>query len=293
MIPKEILQAVKAIEIRSRSLVNDVFAGEYGSVFKGRGMEFAEVREYLPGDDVRSIDWNVTARTGTPHVKKYVEEREQTVMFLVDASRSLDFGSVRRMKGEIAAEISAVLAFSAIRNNDKVGAIIFTDQIELFIPPKKGKKHVLRVIREMLYFEPERRGTDIAGALEYLSRVVRRKAVVFLLSDFVSADYSRPLRVANRRHDLVAITIQDPAEDEIPPVGLVHFVDAESGEQRLFDFSDPGLREQFRSQRQEARATRSRLFRRYRVDSIDVATDRPYTEPLIEFFRRREKERVL
>lgn len=293
MIPKEILQAVKAIEIRTRSLVNDVFAGEYGSVFKGRGMEFAEVREYLPGDDVRSIDWNVTARTGTPHVKKYVEEREQTVMFLVDASRSLDFGSVRRMKGEIAAEISAVLAFSAIRNNDKVGAIIFTDQVELFIPPKKGKKHVLRVIREMLYFEPQRRGTDVAGALEYLSRVVRRKAVVFLLSDFIAGDYSRPLRVANRRHDLVAITIQDPAEDEIPPVGLVHFVDAESGEQRLLDFSDPGLREQFRSQRREARATRTRLFRRYRVDAIDVATDRPYTEPLIEFFRRREKERVL
>ena len=290
MIPKEILQAVQAIEIRSRSLVNDVFAGEYGSVFKGRGMEFAEVREYLPGDDVRAIDWNVTARTGTPHVKKYVEEREQTVMFLVDASHSLDFGSRRRMKGEIVAELAAVLAFSAIRNNDKVGAIIFTDRVELFIPPKKGKKHVLRVIREMLYFEPQGRATDVGGALEYLSRVVRRKAVVFLLSDFLSADYSRPLRVANRRHVLVAITISDPAEEALPPVGRVLFVGAAAGERRLVDLADAGVRRAFGSRRREASDARRRLFRRYRVDSIDVRTDRPYTEPLIEFFRRRERE---
>jgi uncharacterized protein (DUF58 family) len=290
MIPKEILQAVKAIEIRTRLLVNNVFAGEYGSVFKGRGMEFAEVREYLPGDDVRTIDWNVTARTGTPYVKKFTEERDQTVMFLVDASHSLDYGTVRRMKGEIAAEIAAVLAFSAIRNNDKVGAIIFTDRIELFIPPKKGKKHVLRVIREMLYFKPEGRGTDIGGALEYLSRVVRRRAVVFLLSDFVSADYSRPLRVANRRHDLVAITITDPAEDEIPPVGLIHFLDAETGEQRIVDSSDPSFREGFRERRRHVQRERTRLFRKYRVDSIDVETNRPYAEPLIAFFQRREKE---
>jgi uncharacterized protein (DUF58 family) len=290
MIPKEILQAVKAIEIRTRGLVNDVIAGEYGSVFKGRGMEFAEVREYIPGDDVRSIDWNVTARTGAPHVKKFVEEREQTVMFLVDASHSLDFGSVRRMKGEIAAELAAVLAFSAIRNNDKVGAIIFTDRIELFIPPKKGKKHVLRVIREMLYFEPEGRGTDVGAALEYLSRVVRRKAVVFLVSDFVSPDYSRPLRVANRRHDLVAITIGDPAEDDTPPIGLLHLIDAETGEQRLVDMGDPRVRESFRAARREAAGTRTRLFRKYQVDSIEVRTDRPYTDALISFFRRRERE---
>jgi uncharacterized protein (DUF58 family) len=290
MIPKEILQAVKAIEIRSRLLVNNVFAGEYGSVFKGRGMEFAEVREYLPGDDIRTIDWNVTARTGNPYVKKFTEERDQTVMFLVDASHSLDFGTVRRMKGEIAAEIAAVLAFSAIRNNDKVGAIIFTDQIELFIPPKKGKKHVLRVIREMLYFKPVGRGTDVGAALEYLSRVVRRRAVVFLLSDFVSSDYSRPLRVANRRHDLVAITITDPAEDRMPPVGLVHLIDAETGQQRLVDSADPRLQEAFREQRREIRGHRDRLFRKYKVDCIDVATDRPYAEPLVAFFRRRERE---
>lgn len=290
MIPKEILQAVKAIEIRTRLIVTNVFAGEFGSVFKGRGMEFAEVREYLPGDDVRSIDWNVTARTGVPHVKKFIEERDQTVMFLVDASRSLDFGSVRRMKGEIAAEIAAVLAFSAIRNNDKVGAIVFTDRIELFIPPKKGKKHVLRVIREMLYFRPESRGTDVGGALEYLSRVVRRKAVVFLVSDFLSADYSRPLRVANRRHDLVAITFTDPREDELPPVGLIHLVDAETGRERLVDSSSAPVREAFRARRRQAREERQRLFRRYRVDSIDVSTDRSYLEPLIAFFRRRERE---
>ncbi|MAF26894.1 MAG: DUF58 domain-containing protein [Gemmatimonadota bacterium] len=290
MIPREILQAVEAIEIRSRSLVNDVFAGEYGSVFKGRGMEFAEVREYLHGDDIRSIDWNVTARTGQPHVKKFVEEREQTVMFLVDASRSLDFGSVARMKGEVAAEMAAVLAFSAIRNNDKVGAIIFTDRIELFIPPKKGKKHVLRVIREMLFFQPEGRGTDVGGALEYLSRVIPRKAVVFLLSDFASPDYSRPLRVANRRHDLIAITITDPAENDIPPVGLVHVRDAETGDERVVDLSEARVREAVRRRRRRDHDDRTALFRKYGVDAVEVTTDRPYAEPLRAFFRRRERE---
>ena len=290
MIPQEILQAVKLIEIRSRSLVNDVFAGEYHSVFKGRGMEFAEVREYLPGDDVRAIDWNVTARTGVPHIKKYAEEREQTVMFLVDASRSLDFGTVDRMKGEIAAEIAAVLAFSAIRNNDKVGAIIFTDRIELFIPPKKGKSHVLRVIREMLFFRPEGQGTDVGQALEYLSRVVRRKAVVFLLSDFVSPDYTQALRVANKRHDLATITITDPAEDALEKLGLVHFVDAETGDRRLIDLSHRGSRDAFLAERRRFLLQRDETFRRHGVDTIAVETDRPYTEPLIQFFRRRERE---
>lgn len=290
MIPKEILKAVRLIEIRSRSLVNDTFAGEYHSVFKGRGMEFAEVREYQPGDDVRFIDWNVTARTGTAHVKKFDEEREQTVMFLVDASHSLDFGSVRRMKGEIAAEIAAVLAFSAIRNNDKVGALIFTDRVELFIPPKKGKQHVLRVIRELLFFRPEGRRTDVGGALEYLNRVVRRKAVVFLISDFVAPDYTKPLRVSNRRHDLVAITITDPAEDEIPAVGLVHFVDAETGRAELRDTSSRRFREDLRRWRTESRERRERTFRKYGVDRIDIRTDRPYTDPLVAFFRRRERE---
>jgi uncharacterized protein (DUF58 family) len=290
VIPKEILKAVRLIEIRSRSLVNDTFAGEYHSVFRGRGMEFAEVREYQPGDDVRTIDWNVTARTGTAHVKKFDEEREQTVMFLVDASHSLDFGTIRRMKGEVAAEIAAVLAFSAIRNNDKVGAIIFTDRVELFIPPKKGKKHVLRVIREMLFFRPAGRGTDVGEALDYLSRVVRRRAVVFLISDFVSPDYTRPLRVANRRHDLVAITVTDPAEDEIPAVGLVHFVDAETGRAEIRDTSSARFRTEHRRARTDFLASRERTFRKYGVDRIDARTDRPYTEPLVAFFRRRERE---
>jgi uncharacterized protein (DUF58 family) len=290
MIPKEILQKVRAIEIRTRSLVNDVFAGEYSSVFRGRGREFAEVREYLIGDDVREIDWNVTARTGVPHVKKFVEEREQTVMFLVDASGSLDFGSVRRMKGEVAAEIAAALAFSAIRNNDKVGAMFFTDRVELYIPPKKGKNHVLRVIREMLYFRPEGRATDVAAALEHLSRVIRRRAVVFVLSDFVAPDYSKALRVANRRHDLIAITVADPAEDELPAIGLTHFIDAETGEDRLVDLADPRTRAEHRARRADVRARRERLFRRSRVDAIDVATNAPWTEPLIAFFRRRERE---
>jgi uncharacterized protein (DUF58 family) len=290
VIPREILQAVRLIEIRSRTLVNDVFAGEYHSVFKGRGMEFAEVREYLPGDDVRTIDWNVTARTGIAHVKKFDEEREQTVMFLVDASGSMDFGTSRRMKGEIAAEIAAVLAFSATRNNDKVGAIIFTDRIELFIPPKKGRKHVLRVIRELLFFRPQGRGTDVAAALDYLSRVVRRRAVVFAVSDFVAGDPSRSLRVANRRHDLVAITITDPAEDEIPDVGLVHFRDAETGQMEIRDTSDPRFRADLRRHRGDLRERRERMFRRYEVDRIDVRTDRPYKEPLVAFFRKRERE---
>jgi uncharacterized protein (DUF58 family) len=232
----------------------------------------------------------VTARTGVPHVKKFTEEREQTVMFLVDASGSLDFGSVRRMKGEIAAELSAVLAFSAIRNNDKVGAIFFTDQVELFIPPKKGKKHVLRVIREMLYFRPQGRGTDVGAALEYLSRVLRRRAIVFLLSDFIAADYSRPLRVANRRHDLIAITISDPAEEQVPAVGLVQFVDAETGEERIMDLSSRSVQGEFRARRADHRTRRERLFRRSGVDKINVVTNEPYTEPLIAFFRRREKE---
>jgi uncharacterized protein (DUF58 family) len=290
MIPKEILQKVRVIEIRTRSLVNDVFAGEYSSVFKGRGREFAEVREYLAGDDVRSIDWNVTARTGVPHVKKFTEEREQTVMFLVDASGSLDFGSVRRMKGEVAVEIAAALAFSAIRNNDKVGAMFFTDRVELYIPPKKGKNHVLRVIREMLYFKPQGRTTDVSAVLEHLSRVIRRRAVVFLISDFDAPDYAKALRVANRRHDLIAITVTDPAEDALPAVGLAHFADAETGEERLVDLSDPRTRSDLRSRRAEERTRRERLFRRSGVDAIDVVTNEPWSDPLIRFFRRRERE---
>lgn len=289
MIPKEILKKVKRIEIQTRGLVNDVFSGEYHSVFKGRGMEFSEVREYQFGDDIRTIDWNVTARTGHPYVKVFDEERELTVMLLVDVSSSGEFGTVERMKGEIAVEICALLAFSAIKNNDKVGLIIFTDRIEKFVPPKKGRSHVLRVLRELLYHRPEGHGTDIALALEYLSRVTTRRAVVFLVSDFLSENYEKALRIANRRHDLVAITITDPRELELPDIGFVELEDAETGEIVLIDTSDFGVQETFTTETSEARRRRDHLFRSMDVDTIDIRTDISYVEPLIRFFRQRAK----
>ncbi|MFQ5628135.1 MAG: DUF58 domain-containing protein, partial [bacterium] len=235
MIPKEILKKVKSIEIQTRGMVNDVFSGEYHSVFKGRGMEFAEVREYQFGDDIRTIDWNVSARMGCPYIKVFDEERELTVMLLVDASRSADFGTQKQMKGEIAAEICALLAFSAIKNNDKVGLIIFTDKIEIFVPPRKGKKHVLRVIRELLYHKPVGAQTDLSLALEYLSRLITRRAVVFLISDFQDENYEQSLRIASRKHDLIAITITDPREVVLPDVGFIELEDAETGETILID----------------------------------------------------------
>jgi uncharacterized protein (DUF58 family) len=289
VIPKEILKKVRQIELRTRHLVNTVFSGEYHSVFKGRGMEFAEVREYLPGDDVRTIDWNVTARLGHPFVKVFDEERELTVVLLVDASASGDFGTVSRMKGEIGVEMCALLAFSAIQNNDRVGLIIFTDEVEKFIPPKKGRKHVLRVIRELYYFQPRRRGTDIAAALDYLNRVTTRRSVVFLVSDFFASGYEAALKVANRRHDLVAVTVSDPREMELPDVGIVEVEDAETGEEVLIDTSDVRARRQFMNASEEARAARQRLFRSVGVDRVDVCTDRPYIEPLMRFFEARAK----
>lgn len=289
MIPKEILKKVRQIEIRTRHLVNTVFSGEYHSVFRGRGMEFAEVREYLPGDDVRTIEWNVTARMGHPFVKVFDEERELTVMLVVDASASGDFGTVERMKGEVGVEMCALLAFSAIQNNDRVGLIIFTDEVERFIPPKKGKKHVLRVIRELYYFQPKGRGTDIAGALDYLNRVTTRKSVVFLVSDFFASGYEAALKVANRRHDLVAVTISDPREAELPDVGIVEVEDAETGEEVLIDTSDVRARRTFMNASEAARLARQRLFRSVGVDRVDVRTDRPYIEPLMRFFEARAK----
>ncbi|NIR47834.1 DUF58 domain-containing protein [candidate division KSB1 bacterium] len=289
MIPREILKKVKRIEIQTRGLVNDVFSGEYHSVFKGRGMEFAEVREYQIGDDIRSIDWNVSARMGHPYVKVFEEERELTVMLLVDVSSSGNFGTVQQMKGEIAIEICALLAFSAIKNNDKVGLIIFTDQIEKFVPPKKGKSHVLRVLRELLYHKPQGRGTDIAMALEYLSRVTTRRAVTFLVSDFISENYQKALQIANKRHDLIAITVTDPREVELPNVGFIELEDAETGEIVLFDTGDPAIRNAFVSQTSRIKAERDKLLRMMNVDTIDVRTDVSYVEPLIRFFRMRAK----
>ena len=289
MISKEILKKVRRLEITTRGLVNDVFSGEYHSVFKGRGMAFSEVREYQVGDDIRTIDWNVTARYGHPYVKVFEEERELTVMLMVDASSSGEFGTFERMKGEIGVEICALLAFSAIKNNDKVGLIIFTDKVEKFVPPRKGKSHVLRVLRELLYFKPEDRMTDVGAALEYLSRVIRRRSVVFLVSDFLSKDYERALRIANRKHDIVAIHVVDPREMEMPRIGYVELEDAETGEQILLDTSDREFRNLFTQKTSEAMLKREKLFKSMNVDSIAIRTDVSYFEPLIRFFRMRAK----
>ncbi len=289
MIPKEILKKVRRLEITTRGMVNDVFSGEYHSVFKGRGMEFSEVREYQIGDDIRTIDWNVTARYGHPFVKVYEEERELTVMLLVDASSSGEFGTFDRMKGEIAVEICALLAFSAIKNNDKVGLIIFTDKVEKFVPPRKGKSHVLRVLRELLYFRPEDKKTDIGGALEYFNRVIRRRSVVFLVSDFLSTEYERPLRIANKKHDIVAIHIVDPREMELPSIGYLELEDAETGEQVLLNTSDHQVRNLFAQKTSEAMTRRDKLFKSMNVDSIAIHTNESYFEPLMKFFRMRAK----
>lgn len=294
MVPKEILKKVRQIEISTRGLVNDVFSGEYHSVFKGRGMEFAEVREYQIGDDIRTIDWNVTARMGHPYVKVFEEERELTVMLLVDASGTEEFGALGPFKVDIAAEICALLALSAIKNNDKVGLIIFTDRIEKFVPPKKGKSHVLRVIREVLYHEPEGRGTDPRAALEYLGRVTRRRSVVFFLSDFLGEPYENPefrkaLKIANRRHDLVAFSLTDPREVEMPNVGLVELEDLETGETVLVDTTDGLFRDEFSQVANQAVEERNRMFRTLGVDHVALRTDQSYVQPLVRFFRMRAK----
>ena len=292
MIPKEILQKIQRIQITTSRMVTDVFAGQYQSVFKGKGMEFYEVREYLPGDEIRSIDWNVTARMGHPYVKKFVEERELTVMLLLDASRSCRFGSVKQLKNQLAAELCSVLAFSAIKNNDKVGLIIFTDKIEKFVPPRKGLRHVLRVVREALYYEPEGKGTDISLALEYLNRVMKRKAITFLISDFFDKEFKKVLSVSNKRHDIVAVTITDPREIDLPDVGIIKLNDAETDEDFLIDTSDPDFRRQYRKDGLQRIKERERLLRSINVDNIDIYTDAPYTKELIKFFRTRERRLI-
>lgn len=289
MIPKEILKKVKRIEISTRGLVNEVFSGEYHSVFKGRGMEFAEVREYQIGDDIRNIDWNVSARSGSPYVKVFDEERELTVMLMVDVSASGSFGTASQLKGEVAAELCAVLAFSAIKNNDKVGLIIFSDKIEKFIPPRKGKQHVLRVIREILFFKPEEAKTDLNIALEYLNRVIKRRSIIFIISDFLTENYEKALQVANKKHDIIAIDIIDPREVELPNVGFLELEDAETGETVLVDTSNAGIRESFFSESQEERDKREKFFKSIGVDNINVLTDRSYVEPITKFFRMRAK----
>ena len=289
MIPKEILDKVRLIEIHTRSMVNNLFAGEYHSVFKGRGMEFAEAREYQPGDDVRHIDWNVTARVGEPFVKIFDEERELTVMLVVDASASGVFGSHQQMKGEVGVEVSALLAFSAKNNNDRVGLLIFTDEVEVFVPPKKGRNHVLRVIRELLYFQPKGRRTEIGGALEYLGRVLHRRSVVFVISDFLDRGYEAALQHLSRRHDLIAVSLSDPREWRLPNVGFINLQDAETGEQVLVDSGARGVREFFAVEQRAAAGRRSALFRKTGVDEIAIDASRPYVDPLIHFFRARAR----
>ena len=289
-VPREVLRQVKLIELRTRGLVNTLFSGEYQSVFKGQGMEFSEVREYAPGDEYRMIDWNVSARMGHPYVKKYAEERELTVLFAVDLSGSEQFGTRGRFKADVAAEIAAVIAMAAIKNNDRVGLLLFTDRVEKFVPPKKGRRHALRLIRDLLAFEPEGRGTDLAVALDYLGRIQRHRAIIFLVSDFLDDGYEKSLKVVSRRHDLVAITISDPTERRIPDVGYLELVDAESGQYVVLDSGDRYVREQFEYLAGEDELSLRRLLRRMSVDQIQIQTDRSYVGPLISFFRMRERK---
>ena len=291
MIPKDITKKIRYIEIYTSKAVNDVLAGEYESVFKGRGMEFDEVREYTPGDEIRTIDWNVTARMGHPYVKRYVEERELTVIFLVDLSASGAFGSVGKTKNELAAEITALLSFSAIKNNDKVGLIVFTDQIELFIPPAKGTTHVLRLIRELLNFKPRQVRTNIAESLDYLGRVIHKRAVVFLLSDFLGDGFESALRIVSRRHDLIAVSITDPREVRMPDVGLIELEDAETGELIVIDTGSMQVRSRYEAQGEERTRTLKNLFRSMDVDHLEIVTGKDYVRELVRFFRQRAKRR--
>ena len=296
---REILKKVRQIEIRTRRLVDSSMGGEYHSVFKGRGMDFDEVREYVPGDEVRTIDWNVTARSGRPFVKKFTEERELTILLLVDVSASGNFGSTSQSKREMAAELASVLAFSAIHNSDKVGLILFSDQIEQYIPPKKGRRHVLRVVREILYFQPQHRGTDIVQALDFANRVLRRRAVTFLISDFQSsgdqssalASLQRAIRLTHTRHDLVAMHIQDRREQELPDVGLLAIEDAETGEMLEISTSDPRVRARFTELSHRHIEALRRMLNAEGIDTLELETGESYVPPLMQFFKSRERRR--
>jgi uncharacterized protein (DUF58 family) len=291
MIPREVLRKVRHIEIRTRRLVNDMFGGEYHSVFKGLGMEFAEVREYAAGDDIRSIDWNVTARMGHPFVKLFREERELTVVLLVDQSASEYFATRERLKSELAAEIGALLALSAVENNDRVGLVLFTDRVELTVPPAKGRRHVLRVVREILAHQPEGKGTDLAGALDHLSRLQKRRAVVFLISDFLAQGYEQSLSIASRRHDLIAVRLRDRREEMLPSVGVVALRDLETGRDLIVDTSNRGVRARFAKNLVERERAFVRAVRRAQVDSVDLWTNEDVVAPLAGLFRRRMRRR--
>ncbi len=289
MIPRELAKKIRYLQIYTSKAVNDILAGEYESVFKGRGMEFDEVREYQPGDEVRSIDWNVTARMGHPYVKRFEEERELSVVFLVDLSASGAFGSMQKLKNEVAAELCALLAFAAIKNNDKVGLIVFTDCIELFIPPGKGVSHVLRLIRELLNFTPRQAQTNIAEGLDYLGRVTHKRSVVFLVSDFLGEGFEKRMRVLGKRHDLIAVSVTDPREIRMPNVGLIELEDAETGEIIVIDTGSTAVRRRYEGLGRERTAELEELFRSMGVDHIPVLTNEDYVRKLVVFFRTRER----
>lgn len=287
--PAEILKKIRTLEIKTRGLVETAFAGDYHSVFKGRGMNFEDVREYQPGDEIRAIDWNVTARMGTAYIKKFTEERELTVMLIVDVSASGNFGSTWQSKRELAAEVACLLAFSAIRNNDKVGLLLFTDRVELFIPPKKGRSHTLRLIREILFFEPQGRGTQPGLALDYLNKIVTRRAVVFFISDFQAPDFSQALAVSGRRHDFIAIHIHDEREKIFPNIGIITLEDAETGEQVEVNTASRSMRVEFADLVQKQEADLSRTLRRNNIDAIALRTGDDYLPALRAFFKQRER----
>ena len=287
----ELAKTVRLLEIQTRHLVNDIFSGEYTSVFKGRGVEFSDVREYQPGDDVRAIDWNVTARRGTPYVKQFVEERELTVILAVDGSASTRFGTQGALKRERAAEIGAVLGLAANRNNDRAGALLFAEGIERYIPPRKGKTHVLRLVRDILSFDPPARGTDLAGALEFLSRVLHRRSVIFLLSDFLDNGFERPLAALAVRHDVVALTLADRRDHELPNIGLIEVVEPETGERRWLDTGSPRVRQAYAVAAERVEADRKRVFQKAGVDVVPIDTLADYVQPLRRFFERRGRRR--
>jgi uncharacterized protein (DUF58 family) len=289
MIPKELVKKIRQIQIYTSRMVNASFAGQYESVFKGRGMQFDEVREYTPGDDIRTIDWNVTARTGRPYIKRFVEEREMTAIFAVDLSASGRFGTIAKTKNQLAAEFCAVLAFAAAKNNDKVGLLIFTDRIELFIPPKKGSRHVLRLIRELLYFQTPKRQTDIPLALDYLAKVIRKKSTVFVVSDFIQADFKRSLGLLNKRHDCIAVPVRDPAEVALPKVGIIEFADAETGETIIIDTSSSDFRRQYEGKNADRFSRLKNELASINVDCININTGKPYIHDLIQFFHQRHR----
>lgn len=289
MIPEELIKRIRQIQIYSSRAVNASFAGQYESVFKGRGMQFDEVREYMPGDDIRTIDWNVTARTGKPYIKRFVEEREMTVLFAVDLSASGEFGTVSKLKNELAAEFCAVLAFAAAKNNDKVGLLIFTDRIELYIPPKKGSRHILRLIRELLSFQMPKRRTNIPLALDYVAKVIRKRATVFLVSDFIETDFKKPLGLLNKRHDVIAVPVRDRVEIAMPSVGLIEIQDAETGQIMLVDTSSKRFRSQYGQHSARRFDELKSTLRSVNVDLIPITTDKPYINDLIQFFHMRHQ----